>query len=96
MLDSYLKANNYYLNLNQSRIIPSVFGAVDYGYQGTKYRFTDEYDYWIASVVLRWELFHGWENRAQISQAKIGRETLETKIEETKDQIRLAGHRGIL
>jgi outer membrane protein len=89
MLESYLKANNYYLNLNQSRIIPSVFGAVDYGYQGTKYRFTDEYDYWIASVVLRWELFHGYENRAQIDQAKIGRETLETKIEETKDQIRL-------
>jgi outer membrane protein TolC len=89
MLDSYLKANNYYMNLHQSKVIPSVFGAVDYGYQGTKYRFTDQYDYWIASVVLRWELFHGWENRSQISQAKIGRETLETKIEETKDQIRL-------
>jgi len=89
MLGSYLKANNYYMNLNQSKVIPSVFGAVDYGYQGTKYRFTDQYDYWIASVVLRWELFHGWENRSQISQAKIGRETLETKIEETKDQIRL-------
>jgi outer membrane protein len=89
MLESYSKANDYYLNLNQSRIIPSVFGAVDYGYQGTRYRFTDEYDYWIASVVLRWELFHGYENRAQISQAKIGRETLQTRIEETKDQIRL-------
>ena len=89
MLEGYLKANNYYLNLNQSRIIPSVFGAVDYGYQGTKYSFTDEYDYWIASVVLRWELFHGYENRSQISQAKIGRETLQTRIEETKDQIQL-------
>ena len=89
MLESYSKANDYYLNLNQSRIIPSVFGAVDYGYQGTKYRFTDEYDYWIASVVLRWELFHGYENRSQISQAKIGRETLQTRIEETKDQIQL-------
>jgi outer membrane protein TolC len=89
MLESYSKANDYYLNLNQSRIIPSVFGAVDYGYQGTKYRFTDEYDYWIASFVLRWELFHGYENRAQVSQAKIGRETLQTRIEETKDQIQL-------
>lgn len=89
MLESYSKANDYYLNLHQSRIIPSVFGAVDYGYQGTKYRFTDDYDYYIASIVLRWELFHGYENRAQISQAKIGRETMQTRIEETKNQIRL-------
>jgi outer membrane protein len=89
MLDSYLKANNYWLNMNQAKIIPSVFGAVDYGYQGTRYRFTDDYDYYIASIVLRWELFHGYENRAQIDQAKISRETLQTKIEETKDQIKL-------
>jgi outer membrane protein TolC len=89
MLDSYLKANNYYLNMNQAKIIPSVFGVVDYGYQGTRYRFTDDYDYYIASIVLRWELFHGYENRAQVDQAKISRETLETKIEETKDQIKL-------
>jgi outer membrane protein TolC len=89
MLNGYLKANNYWLNMNQAKIIPSVFGAVDYGYQGTRYRFTDDYDYYIASIVLRWELFHGYENRAQIDQAKISRESLETKIEETKDQIRL-------
>jgi outer membrane protein len=89
MLNGYLKANEYYLNLNQSKIIPSVYGAVDYGYQGTRYRFTDEYDYWIASIVLKWELFHGAENRAQIDQAKIGRDNLETRIEETKNQIRL-------
>jgi outer membrane protein len=89
MLDSYLKANNYWLNMNQAKIIPSVFGAVDYGYQGTRYRFTDDYDYYIASIVLRWEIFHGYENRAQISQAKIARESMETKIEETKDQIKL-------
>jgi outer membrane protein len=89
MLNGYLKADEYYLNLNQSKIIPSVYGAVDYGYQGTRYRFTDEYDYWIASIVLKWELFHGAENRAQIDQAKIGRDNLETRIEETKNQIRL-------
>ena len=89
MLEGYLKANEYYLNLNQSKIIPSVYGAVDYGYQGPEYKFNDNFDYWIASVVLKWELFHGTENRAQIDQAKIGQETLQTRIEETKNQIRL-------
>jgi outer membrane protein TolC len=89
MLEGYLKANDYYLNLNQSRIIPSVYGAVDYGYQGPEYIFNDNFDYWIASVVLKWEIFHGTENRAQIDQAKIGRDNLQTRIEETKNQIRL-------
>jgi outer membrane protein TolC len=89
MLESYSRANDYYLNLHQSRIIPSVYGAIDYGYQGEEYNFSDEYDYYLASIVLRWELFHGYENRAQISQAKISRETMQNRIEEMKNQIRL-------
>jgi outer membrane protein len=89
MLEGYLKANDYYLDMNQMKIIPSVFGAVDYGYQGPEYIFNDNFDYWIASVVLKWELFHGAENRAQIDQARIGRDNLQTRIEETKNQIRL-------
>jgi outer membrane protein TolC len=89
MLNGYLKANQYYLNMHQFKAIPSVYGALDYGYQGEDYRFTDQYDYYLASFVLRWELFHGAENRAQIDQAKISRNNLQTRIEETKNQIRL-------
>lgn len=89
MLESYLQANDYYLNMHQYKIIPSVYGALDYGYQGEDYKFTNQYDYYLASFVLRWELFHGAENRAQIDQAKISRDNLQTRIEETKNQIRL-------
>ena len=89
MLESYARANDYYLSLNQARIMPSVYGAVDYGFQGTDYIFNSKYDFVIASVVLRWELFHGFENRAVISQAKIERDIRQTQIEETKDRIGL-------
>jgi outer membrane protein len=89
MLESYAKANDYSLSLNQLKRIPSVYGAVDYGFQGTDYVFTKKYDYVIASVVLKWELFHGFQDKAAISQAKIERDIRQTQIEETKDRIGL-------
>jgi len=89
MLESYARANDYLLSLNHSKKIPSIYGAVDYGFQGEEYQFTDEYDYVLASIVLKWELFHGFENKAAISQAKIERDIRKTQIEETKEQIRL-------
>jgi outer membrane protein len=89
MLESYARANDYLLSLNHSKKIPSIYGAVDYGFQGEEYRFTNEYDYVLASIVLKWELFHGFENKAAISQAKIERDIRKTQIEETKEQIRL-------
>lgn len=89
MLESYARANDYLLSLNHSKKIPSIYGAVDYGFQGEEYQFTNEYDYVLASIVLKWELFHGFENKAAVSQAKIERDIRKTQIEETKEQIHL-------
>jgi outer membrane protein len=89
MLESYARANDYLLSLNHSKKIPSIYGAVDYGFQGEEYQFTNKYDYVLASIVLKWELFHGFENQAAVSQAKIERDIRKTQIEETKEQIRL-------
>jgi len=89
MLESYSNANDYLISLNQTRKLPSLIAAVDYGYQGTDYVFTDRYDYVLASLVLRWDLFHGFENRARISQARIERDIRQDQIRETRNQIRL-------
>jgi outer membrane protein len=89
MLESYARANDYFLSLNHVKKLPSVYGAVDYGFQGEDYVFTAKYDYVIASVVLRWDLFHGFKNKASISQARIERDIRQTQIEEAKEQIGL-------
>ena len=89
MLENYSSANDYLISLNQMQKLPTLYGAVDYGFQGTEYRFNSDYDYVLASLVLRWDLFHGFENRSKISQAKIERDIRQDQLEESKNQIRL-------
>ncbi|MCF8302061.1 MAG: TolC family protein [Bacteroidales bacterium] len=69
--------------------LPSLNAAVDYGFQGTEYRFTDEYDYVLASLVLKWDLFKGFENRAEIEESKISRAMAKEKLQEVQSQIGL-------
>ena len=89
MLENYSSANDYLISLNRSQILPTLYGAVDYGFQGTEYRFNSDYDYVLASVVLHWNLWHGFENRSKISQARIERDIRQDQLEESKKQIRL-------
>ena len=62
---------------------------MDYGFQGEKYRFTAEDDFVIASFVLRWNIFSGFQNRARIKQAVVETELLKQQKEEAEQQIRL-------
>jgi outer membrane protein TolC len=43
----------------------------------------------MASLVLRWNLFHGMKNRADIQKAKIAQHQLEMKKEEVQSQLDL-------
>ena len=89
MLENYSSANDYLISMNQSQKLPTLYGAVDYGFQGEEYKFNSDYDYVMASVVLRWNLWHGFENKAKISQARIERNIRQDQLEESKNQIRL-------
>lgn len=89
MLENYSSANDYLISLNQSQKLPTLYGAVDYGFQGTEYQFNSDYDYVLASVVLRWNLWHGFENKAKISQARIERNIRQDQLEESRNQIML-------
>ena len=85
---SYINAaeNNYKIN---SYNFPTLFGAVDYGFQGEKYRFTSDDDFILASLVLRWDLFKGFQNSAKIQQAKIEQEILSKQYKELELLIQL-------
>ena len=89
MLQNYWEAANNNYKLNRSSKLPTLTGAVDYGFQGEKYRFTSEDDYLLASLVLRWDIFTGSQNNAKIQKAKLDRKILEQKQNELESSIKL-------
>lgn len=57
--------------LASAAFLPTLIAAVDYGFQGEKYRFTANRDFLIASLVLQWNLFNGGQDRARRDQARL-------------------------
>jgi len=77
------------IGLSKSGYLPTLSLAANYGFQGEKYRFTDEDDYWNASLVLQWNLFRGLQDQANVEQAKWDKKTVELQKIETGNKIRL-------
>ena len=89
MLESFTRIAENNLSMNRGNALPNLYAAVDYGFQGAKYEFNGDQDYMLASLVLRWNLFHGFDNKARISEARIERDIRLARLEETRQQIRL-------
>ncbi|HJX71903.1 MAG TPA: TolC family protein [Bacteroidales bacterium] len=89
MFQSYWKAAHNNFKLNRSLRLPTLTGAVDYGFQGEEYRFTKEDDYMLASLVLRWDLFNGRQNDARIQHARLEQKLIEQKQKELESAIKL-------
>lgn len=89
MLEYNSNAVKNTLKLNKSSYLPSLSAAVDYGFQGEEYKFSNDDDFMLASLVLKWDLFTGFQRKAKIQQAKIDRHIVETQYAETKRQIKL-------
>jgi len=88
-LKSYSNISDLQYQMNVSGKLPDMFIAVDYGFQGTKYRFNKDDDYLQASAILTWNLFSGFQNRAKISQSVYEKEIIARKLEEASKQIEL-------
>ena len=86
-VQQYQVLNQYVADLHRGKNIPGVYGAVDYGYQGEKYRFTKDDDFLLASLVLRWTLFQGTVNRQKVQETMIEGQKLEALYDETTQQI---------
>ncbi len=88
---SYSKVADHNIQLNQSTKLPTLTAVVDYGLQGEKYDFRniDDQDYFMASVILKWDLFKGFQNRSKTQQAIIDKQIIENQHNALKDQIRL-------
>jgi len=78
----------------RSAFWPRVSVALDVGIQGESYGFTGEHPYYLGSVVLRWNLFNGFRDRARVEQAQLKAERLRRKRQETKRRIQLEVQRA--
>jgi outer membrane protein TolC len=70
-----------------SDFFPNLTFVFDYGFQGEKYEFTKDADYWMASMMFKWNLFSGMETsrknqelEAQISAMKLSSESAKHMI----------------
>jgi outer membrane protein len=88
-LDAGARAAGGQERLATASFLPTLVAAVEYGFQGESYRFTNDRDHLIASVVLQWNLFHGGQDRARKDQARLDGERLRTERALTVRRIEL-------
>ncbi|MBN3034976.1 MAG: TolC family protein [Bacteroidales bacterium] len=89
MLDAYTRAHEHTIKMHDLNRLPTLVGAVDYGFQGSEYRFTDEDDFFLGSLVLKWDLFAGRSQQARVTQAEIEKDILSEKRKELEQRISL-------
>ncbi len=77
------------VRLAGSGYLPSVNVVLDYGIQGEEYRFTDEDDFWMGSILFEWNLFDGFQKKARRDRAVLEKKHLETRFEQLRARIRL-------
>ncbi len=77
------------VTLNRAAFLPELNLVADYGFQGEKYNFGSDDDYWMVSGILSWNLFNGFQDKARVQQAKLAADQLSTRRQELEQQIRL-------
>ncbi len=77
------------IKLAKTGFLPGAVIALDYGIQGREYRFSDDADFWMASVVLEWNLFNGFQDKAKVAQRSLEKRRLQARVQEVKSQLRL-------
>ena len=88
-LRTNIKVSETAIKLQQMNSIrPQVFVGGNVGFQGFGYTFKNQ-AYLVTQIGLSWDLYHGYEKKSKIQQAKIQKNILDTKLEEVKQQIQL-------
>ncbi|MBN1183162.1 MAG: TolC family protein [Bacteroidales bacterium] len=89
MLNYYQNITQYNYSLNSKNRLPTIAAVVDYGFQGTRYEFTGDYDYILATIALQWPIFTGFQNKSKIQQSLIEKDIIANKQIETENKIKL-------
>jgi outer membrane protein TolC len=84
-----ISATSHNAAIVKSKFFPGVNAVLDYGFQGEEYNFSKDNDYWVASVVMEWNLFRGFQDKAKLEQAYLENKKLAAREEEIRNQIEL-------
>jgi len=83
------RAANAAVRAATGSLLPRVAVALDWGFQGNELSFTGDNEFWVASVVVSWNLFEGGRNLAVRQQAKADVERARAAGREVEDAIRM-------
>ncbi len=88
-LRNYQDVSDFKQKLHRANKLPRIMGAVDYGIQGVDYNLSPDDDFFLASLILQWDMFAGFQNQARIQQSRIDREMINYRWDETQQQVAL-------
>jgi outer membrane protein TolC len=88
-LESGIEAAANGVKLSRSTYLPNLIFAFDYGYQGEYYRFGEDDDFWMGSLVLQWNLFSGLQRKARSDRARAEEGRLKAQMSELEQGIKL-------
>jgi len=88
-VDAGVAAAETGVGLATAAFLPTVALALDYGYQGRDISFTRRNDFWLASVVVSWNLFNGGRDLARRQAAAADAERTRVVRRDLEDRIRL-------
>ncbi|HEY3279844.1 MAG TPA: TolC family protein [Gemmatimonadales bacterium] len=88
-LDAGARTADAAAGIATAAFLPTVSVAVDYGFQGQDVSFDRQHDYWMASLVVSWNLFNGGQDAARRSAAHADAQRLRISRQDTEDKIRL-------
>jgi outer membrane protein len=98
-IDKGIEGAGNALKLARTGYYPGLSLAFDYGIQGEEYRFSDQDDFWTASLMLKWNLFDGLARDARIRRARAEKSRLSTQRAEVELRIELEvrnAHRSLV
>lgn len=84
-----IEANEEGISIAKSSFFPTLAFAFDYGYQGKDYNFGSDYNYWIASLVLKWNIFRGFKDDAEVEKYKLKVNKYKYAFQDAKNKIEL-------
>jgi outer membrane protein TolC len=77
------------VRLHRAEYLPTLNAVIDYGFQADKLRFGKSDDFWMASLMVNWNLFNGFQSEARRKQAHFEQRRVEKQREEAAANIRL-------
>jgi outer membrane protein TolC len=88
-IDAGIRTGQAGVRAATASFLPSVSVGFDYGFQGRDVAFRSTHDYWVASLVVSWNLFNGGGDAARRAAAGLEVERARTLRQDLEDRIRL-------